>query len=398
MTELFEKYIRKVPREELEERVRKFQEKLEADMALLIHPPDIYYYCGSKQEGFLAIPKEGSPVFLVVKHVERAKWETPFEVISLKSVKKLGEALSEAGFQPKVVATELDVITLSLYNRLKKALPQVEFSDASGVIRKQKAVKSQWEIDVLKECGEMVKQAYLESFKALREGMTEVELNAVGMATLRRLGHEYGEVMRGGRMEGFVGHVLSGAAAAAPSYMNAPLNGLGLSPAMPAGPSMKPIAKGETVLFDYFGTKMGYLVDMTRTFGLSPIPAKLKDAYRVVLEIHNYLKENLKAGANSLTIFEDVMKIAQSSPYGDYFMGYPGNRVNFIGHGVGTEINEFPFIAKGLEMELEEGMVVAVEPKFLFPGEGAVGMENTYLITSGGGISLTPAPEDLLEK
>ena len=79
-------------------------------------------------------------------------------------------------------------------------------------------------------------------------------------------------------------------------------------------------------------------------------------------------------------------------------MGYGDYRVNFIGHGVGIEIDEYPFIAKGLEMELKENMVVAVEPKFLFPGEGAVGLENTYLVTPGGAESLTPAPEELWEK
>jgi len=152
------------------------------------------------------------------------------------------------------------------------------------------------------------------------------------------------------------------------------------------------------VIMDFFGTHMGYLTDMTRTFCIARAPEKMKDAYKVIREIHAYLRENLRPGKNALDIYNDVLKIVQDSPYKAHFMGFGDYRVNFIGHGVGTEIDEYPFIARGLKMELKENMVVAVEPKFLFPGEGAVGLENTYLITPEGAENLTPAPEELWEK
>ncbi len=398
LKEILETYTPKVPEDELKNRVKAFQKELEADCALLIHPPDIYYYAGTKQEGFLLIPKESEPKFLVLKHAERASFECPFEVIPLKSTKVLGDTVKELVPSVKSIATELDVITLALYKRLTKMLSEVQFTDVSQKIRLQKAAKSEWEIETLKKCAFIVMQAYEKVIESVKEGMTELELNALAVAELRKNGHEFGETMRGGRMEGFAGHILSGISAATPSYMNAPLNGIGISPAMPAGPSFKQIKRGETILFDFFGTYMGYLVDMTRTFGLSPIPQKLKDAYQVVTEMHQYLKENMKAGSNALDIFNGVIEIAQKSPFAENFMGYPGNKVNFIGHGVGTEINDFPFLAKGLEMELKENMVIAVEPKFLFPEIGAVGMENTYLITKDGAVSLTQSPEELIEK
>ncbi|NPA16057.1 MAG: aminopeptidase P family protein [Deferribacteres bacterium] len=397
LREILERYMELVPEKELTERVKKFQKSLNADIALIVHPPDIYYFSGSKQEGVFLIPKEGAPAFLVLKHLERAKAESPFEVVELGSLKKVGEKIKELGFSANSVATELDVISLNLFNRLKKALPEAEFTDASGLIRGLKAIKSRWEIDVLKKAAEIVKAGYKAALDNLKEGITEVELNALAICEMRKLGHESGEVMRGARMEGFLGHILSGEAAAVPSYANAPLNGVGLSPAMPAGPSRKRIARGEPVIFDFFGTYMGYLVDMTRTFGLAPLDRKFKEAYRVVEEIHAYLRENLKEGANGAVIFDEVVKIAASSGYGEFFMGYGRDRVNFIGHGVGTEINEFPFIAKRLDMELKSGMVVAVEPKFIFPKEGAVGLENTYLITKEKAVSLTDAPEELME-
>jgi len=71
------------------------------------------------------------------------------------------------------------------------------------------------------------------------------------------------------------------------------------------------------------------------------------------------------------------------------FMGADGQRVRFIGHGIGIELDEFPFIASGQTLVLEEGMVIALEPKLIFPGEGVVGIENTHLVTAQGLEKLT---------
>ena len=77
-------------------------------------------------------------------------------------------------------------------------------------------------------------------------------------------------------------------------------------------------------------------------------------------------------------------------------MGPPGYNVKFIGHGIGIEVDEFPFVAKGAPTILAPGMVFALEPKFVFPGEGAVGLENTYLVTANGFETLTPLDEGVL--
>ncbi len=394
---ILKKYTNLVPEKELKKRVENLKKTLNADTAMLFHPPDIYYFAGTKQEGFLIIPKDKEPVFLAIKHVERAKVETPFDVVSLGSLRNLKDRLLEIVPDLKSIATEMDLITFNLYTRIKKALPEVEIMDISPQIRALKAIKSEWEIEIMKQSAEIVKAGYKAAVENLREGITEIELNAIALCEMRKLGHESGEVMRGARMEGFLGHILSGEAAAIPSYANAPLNGVGLSPAMPAGPSRKRILKGEPVIFDFFGTYMGYLVDMTRTFGLAPIPDKFKEAYSIIEDIHSFLRENLKPNQNGAQIFQEVINIVSSTKYAEYFMGYGKDRVNFIGHGVGLEINEFPFIAKGFDIELKENMVVAVEPKFIFPGEGAIGLENTYLITKDGGIPLTDANEELTE-
>ena len=76
-------------------------------------------------------------------------------------------------------------------------------------------------------------------------------------------------------------------------------------------------------------------------------------------------------------------------------MGYGDNRVKFIGHGLGLEINELPVIAKRRDEILEEGMVFAFEPKFVFPGQGAVGVEVDYIVRKGSVERTTAFPIDI---
>ncbi len=394
---ILKEYTPMVPVEEVRARLDAFQKRLGdagLDGALLFHVPDVYYLSGTKQEALLFVPAEGESRLFVVRYPGRAAVESPVPVVPLRSLKRLPELLQEAGAGRRL-GTELDLITVATMNRWNKLLPQVEFEDASPLLREMKAVKSAWEIDTMRKCAEILDVGYNAMLEAMEEGISEVELASLVCTAMRKAGHEGGETMRNGRMEGFMGHVLSGWSAAVPSYMNAPINGMGVSAAMPQGPSWKTLSRGDTVIFDHFGTYLGYLVDMTRTAALGEPSRKLRDAHGVLLDIHAYLSEALREGADGAEVYEEVVKIAQSSPYGENFMGYGDVGVGFIGHGVGTEIDEYPFIAKGLTMPLKAGMVVAVEPKFLFPGEGAVGVENTYLIGESGAQSLTATSTEL---
>jgi Xaa-Pro aminopeptidase len=89
--------------------------------------------------------------------------------------------------------------------------------------------------------------------------------------------------------------------------------------------------------------------------------------------------------------------MAGDAGLGGHFMGEGPDRVRFLGHGVGMEIDELPVLAPGFDRPLEPGNVIAVEPKFVFSGRGAVGIENMYLVTETGCESLTTAVEDLIE-
>jgi len=76
-------------------------------------------------------------------------------------------------------------------------------------------------------------------------------------------------------------------------------------------------------------------------------------------------------------------------------MGAEAQRIRFIGHGAGLELDEYPFLAKGQQIRLQENMVIALEPKLVFPGKGVVGVENTHVVTQSGLRALTTYPEKI---
>jgi Xaa-Pro dipeptidase len=93
----------------------------------------------------------------------------------------------------------------------------------------------------------------------------------------------------------------------------------------------------------------------------------------------------------------NTLKLAEKLGYRDSYLGPPGLQTRFIGHGIGLELNEFPFLAQGQAYPLEEGMTFAVEPKIVFPGEGSVGLENTVVVTRDGCDIITPLEQEIFE-
>ena len=76
-------------------------------------------------------------------------------------------------------------------------------------------------------------------------------------------------------------------------------------------------------------------------------------------------------------------------------MGKGQDKVRFVGHGVGLELDEYPIFAQGLKVPVEEGMVFALEPKFVFL-EGAIGIENTHYVQGDKVHRLTWASQEII--
>jgi Xaa-Pro aminopeptidase len=269
--------------------------------------------------------------------------------------------------------------------------------DASPIIRDTRKVKSPFEIELMRVAGDIGKKVYQEAREILKEGMTEIEFGGLLEAAAKRYGHEGLLRVRSLNYEAYTWHVLSGPSGGIVSQSDSPMGGLGLSPAFPVGASLRVMRAHEPILVDFGICYHGYQVDETRMFSIGEMDKKFIDAYNACREIHDAVLEETRPGADCEAIFQKTLRLAEQLGYKDSYLGPPGLQTRFIAHGVGLELNEFPFLAQGQSYPLEEGMTFAVEPKIVFPGEGSVGLENTVLVTQDGYEILTPLEQDILQ-
>jgi Xaa-Pro aminopeptidase len=385
---------------EIERRIAGLQSELRQlaiDGALIVQRADLYYFTGSVQQGHLYVPHEGAPVYLVNKSYERARSESPLErVTPLASLRKLHPTLREQGYDPpKALGMELDVIPANLYLSYKRLYDSSQLVDISHSIRLLRSVKSAHELALMREASRLADELSRFVPEVLREGMTELELAGRIEAEARRLGHQGVMRMRLWGSELHFGHVMSGPAAAVPSFLSSPTGGTGASPAVAQGPSFRPIGRHEPVLVDYVFAYRGYMADQTRIFALGDLPVELLNAHQAALGIQEMVKRNAKPGTRAGDLFEMALDRARELGYEDSFMGVGPDRVHFVGHGIGTELDEYPFLARRQELELKEGMTIALEPKLVFPDKGVVGIENTHVVTPDGLEQLTLQDEDI---
>ena len=389
-----------VPASELKHRIAALQKHLSrsnTDAALILQRSDLYYFSGTTQEGHLYVPVNGQPVLLVRKSIHRARAESSLDkVLPIASLSRLRSLLQDNGCKaPQTLGMELDVLPVNLYHKYRELFGESRIVDVSHHIRMVRSVKSPFELSRITRAAELADQVAAFVKEALREGVTEVELAGVIEARARKLGHQGMVRMRLWGSEMFYGHLMCGAAAAVPSALASPTGGSAMSPAFSQGPGFKKIQRHEPILFDYVFAHKGYLADHTRIFSMGSLPDDLIAAHQAMLDLQAMLKNKMLPGVPAGDIYDMAMTFAHGSGYENYFMGAEKQRIRFIGHGLGLELDEYPFLARGQQIRLKENMVIALEPKLVFPGRGVVGIENTHVVTPTGLRQLTTYPEEI---
>ncbi|PWV95592.1 Xaa-Pro aminopeptidase [Paenibacillus cellulosilyticus] len=394
-----------IPAAEIANRIGNLQKRLaddKLDAVLITHNVSILYWTGTMQTGYLFVPAEGEPILYVRRSIERAKQEASIRTIPLGSFSRFGETLRKdytslfEGDTPPLIGADLDALPAATYLKLAsfvaeaygdKTLPDRGLSrliDASPLLRRARMVKSAWEIERIERAAQALEESLAESLPELKEGVTELEWIARVEYGVRRRGHIGVMRLRGYNQEVPTGMVGSGTAAAEPTYFDGPAGGRGLGPAAPQSVSMKRFARNEPILLDLGCCIDGYVIDQTRTAVIGELSDELKEAYKSAEHIIREVEKLMVEGARCSDIYNASLKLAADHGLADHFMGFGADQVRFLGHGIGLEIDEWPVLANGFDMPLEPGMVLAVEPKFTFPGVGVVGIENSYVITAGG--------------
>jgi Xaa-Pro aminopeptidase len=368
------------------------------DLAIIHHNADLFYFTGTVQDGYLIVSSKGNLSFAVRRNLSRTMEQTPVRpVVTINGLKDLSQIVEDTHREvPRTIALAMDVLPASAYLFLKeKIFPNSTIVDVSLMIRLQRAIKSDREIELMRDAAKISHAVYSAVPSFLKEGVDEWEL-CVDLETVARKHGHLGLIrLRNPRLEMYFGHVLSGPEAATPSYGDAPTGGVGISAAFAQGSTKRSIKRGEIVSVDTMICHQGYLNDQTRNFALGYPPDELLRAYEFSLQLHDLFRKMARAGSISGDIYNGILSRVRDTDLAPYFMGTDENRVSFIGHGLGIEVDEFPFIAQNQKMVLVPGMVVAFEPKFVIPGKGIAGLENTYLITEGGAESLNISPEHL---
>ncbi|MBW1785987.1 MAG: aminopeptidase P family protein [Deltaproteobacteria bacterium] len=394
--------FRYTPEEEIHRRletVRQGMKQAGMEGLLCIQKMDGYYLSGTAQEAVVFVHADGRTLLMVKRELERARLESPLEhVVGFESFKDLpGLIESHSGALPGSLGLELDMLPVNDFQRIQGLFPAMRWMDASRLIREARKIKSPFEVEMMKIAGDIARKVYLEGREILKEGMTEIRFGGLMEAAAKDHGHEGLLRVRSMNYEAYTWHVLSGPNGGIVSQSDSPMGGLGLSPAFPVGASLRQMKTREPILVDFGICYHGYQVDQTRMFSLGRMNQKFLDAFRACREIHDAVLDQTRPGADCETLFRNTVELAKKLGYEDSYLGPPGLQTRFVGHGIGLELNEPPFLAERQSYPLEEGMTFAVEPKIVFPGEGAVGIENTVLVTGNGCQILTPLEQDIFE-
>ncbi len=402
----------KHPRQEVLSRLQKVQQTLkekQADACLITSAVNQYYLTGVIFDGYLYVLPEGEPIFFVKRPMNLLNWldegnildkqdrhakpgrqsesanedRRPLQGKPIRKPEQIPDLLCELALpQPKRVLIEADQMSFSAVTRLHAALNMPEIGNISGEMRKIRMIKSEYELEQMRESALMHTKVYETIPSLYRKGMTDLELQLEVERQMRLHGsvgifRSFGE-----NMDIFMGSMLAGDNAQTPSPYDYALGGAGISPLLPIGANGTVLKPGTTLMVDMAGNYGPYMDDMSRTFVIEQAPDLAYRAHRVSMEIHRAIVENSKIGTPCSDLYSLAEEMVKENGLSPYFMGTV-QQAKFIGHGVGLEINEPPVLSPRSRDLLEAGMAIALEPKFVLPGIGAVGIENTYIVREG---------------
>lgn len=387
--------MNKLPLYEADSRLKRVQQtitEMEADACIITSSVNQYWLCGFIFDGFMFLFPEGDPILFVKRPSnivdERAK--------QIRKPEQIPDMLREIGISlPKRILVEADQLSFSAATRLQAALGMPETKNISGEVRKIRSVKSEYELEQMRESARIHTYVYELIPSLYREGMTDLELQ-IEIERQMRLHGSVG-IFRsfGENMDIFMGSMLAGDNAQAASPYDYALGGAGISPLLPLGANGTLLLPGTTLMVDMAGNYRPWMDDMTRTFAIEHTPDMAYKAHQVSIDIHNAIMKNFRAGALCSELYLLAEEIVNQNGLAPYFMGTI-QQAQFIGHGVGLEINEPPVLTPRSREVLEPGIAFALEPKFVLPGIGAVGIENTYVVHESGFEKITLCEEAMI--
>jgi Xaa-Pro aminopeptidase len=342
---------------------------LKADALLVSLPANILYLSGfSGSSGLLVVEPHRATLFTDSRYTFQARQEVHgarIVIIKAGLLKAAGDFLAARRGRIRLAGSlkHLTVAQKAVFDaRLGKRL---RWSDDGGVIEKLRAVKSEFEIDVMRDAAILISNVFQKVVPHIRVGATELELAA-------RI--EYEIKLGGGSGPSFESIVASGPRS---SWAH-------------AKPSSKPLAKNELVVFDQGAILRAYCSDLTRTVHMGRASSKVRGLYDAVLEAQQAAKAAIRPGVTAGAVDAAARNSLKKRGLAKYF-------THSTGHGLGLEIHEMPRVGRGEETVLQESMVITIEPGVYLDGIGGIRIEDDVVVTKSGAVDLTTAPRDFRE-
>ncbi len=385
--------FKKTPANELNYRMEKFRSEMnntnpDWELSVIFSKINLYYFTGTMQDGMLIISRDDEPILWVRRSYERALNESLFR--NIKPMKSFRDPAKYMQYFPETVHIETEVIPLALYRRFQKHFPIKNYLGLDNSIAAVRSIKSKYELSIMRRAGK-IHEHVLEDLvpDILIEGMSEADFAAELFKIMISEGHH--GLTRFGMfdIEMFLGQIGFGESSIYPTYFNGPGGNYGMSPAVPLiGSRERKLKNGDLVFVDVGCGVDGYNTDKTVTYMFGKqLPNYVVKAHNQCVDIQNQIAVMLKPDEIPSDIYKTIMN-SLDNDFLQNFMGYD-RKVNFLGHGIGLLIDEVPVIAEGFDQPLQEGMVIALEPKKGIANIGMVGIENTFIVTSKGGECIT---------
>lgn len=381
---------------ELELKWRRIQQAMrqeEADGCLLTMNMNLYYVSGQVFNGYFYLPAEGRPYWFV----KRLTVPETNQVHVIRKPEQMPELFRDLNLaMPRKLLLEEDELSYNECIRLQHVFRAEATGNASALIRHIRMIKTPWEIEQMRISARRHEAVYREIPACYRPGMRDIELQIEIEKRMRVHGSLGYFRAFGSNMDIFMGSLLAGENAGEPSPFDFALGGTGMHASGPLGANGTLLEEGTTVMADMSGNYTAYQTDMTRVFSIGKLPDRAYRVHRVALEIQARMERTAKPGVSCAELYRDALAMAGQEGLEDCFMG-TRFQAKFVGHGVGLEINELPVLTTRSKDILQPGMTFAFEPKFVLAGIGAVGIENTFLVTDSGVEKMTLLDENIIE-
>lgn len=374
------------------DRMRNGMDRMGMDACLLTMDVNLYYTTGRVFSGYFYLPVDEDPWYFV----KRPNGLSDDRLVYIRKPEDLPALFAERGIpMPKNLLLEADELTYNEYIRLHKVFQPETTGNGTAFLRELRRVKTPWEIGQFRIAARKHEATYAEVAGCFRPGMTDLEFQFEIENRMRKNGSIGLFRAFGSNMDIYMGNLLAGENAETPSPFDYALGGAGMNPSLPLGANGTPLKEGTAVMVDMAGNYTAYITDMTRVFSVGKLPDEAYRAHQVALRIQEAVERVACPGTACADLYNMAVRIAQEEGLAGNFMGTK-QQAKFVGHGIGIQINELPVLTPRSKEVLLPNMVFALEPKFVIPSVGAVGVENSFLVTEEGVEKLTLFNEEII--